>query len=120
MPGKRPEQLIVRHAASLLFGYELLTKEKMTGRSPCPMVNTLANHGYLPRDGLNITMAILVAGLLDGVNLAEPATRLVGAKALEASTTGNPETFNLDDLNRHGGCMLFPPSTTPNMPEISC
>jgi hypothetical protein len=26
-----------------------------SSRSPCPMLNTLANHGYLPRDGKNIT-----------------------------------------------------------------
>ncbi|TQN70333.1 putative sterigmatocystin biosynthesis peroxidase stcC, partial [Colletotrichum shisoi] len=45
-------------------------------RSPCPMVNSLANHGYLPRTGLN--------------------------KALLTSTTGNNATFNLDDLNTHG------------------
>ncbi|CAG8835038.1 22518_t:CDS:2, partial [Racocetra persica] len=24
-------------------------------RSPCPALNTLANHGYLPRGGENIT-----------------------------------------------------------------
>lgn len=77
-----------------------------SGRSPCPMVNTLANHGYLPRNGLNVSMSDLVAGLQNGVNLAEAATRLVGAKALTASTTGNPDTFNLDDLNRHG-CRCF-------------
>ena len=23
-------------------------------RGPCPLVNTLANHGYIPRDGRNI------------------------------------------------------------------
>ena len=71
------------------------------------MVNTLANHGYLPRNGLNVSMSDLVVGLQSGVNLAEAATRLVGAKALTASTTGNPDTFNLDDLNRHG-CMSSP------------
>ncbi|KAF2132109.1 Cloroperoxidase [Dothidotthia symphoricarpi CBS 119687] len=71
-------------------------------RSPCPMVNTLANHGYLPRNGVNVSMADLIVGLGDGVHLAEAATRLVGAKALTASTTGNSSTFNLDDINKHG------------------
>ena len=28
-------------------------------RSPCPALNCLANHGYLPRDGKNITPEVL-------------------------------------------------------------
>lgn len=71
------------------------------------MLNTLANHGYLPRNGLNISMEVLVDGLKNGVNLAEAATRLVGAQALTASTTGDPNTFNLDDVNKHGGMSIF-------------
>lgn len=67
------------------------------------MVNTLANHGFLPRDGLNISLADLVTAFNESVNLAPAATQLVGAKALLTSTTGNNATFNLDDLNTHGG-----------------
>ncbi|KAF7362906.1 Cloroperoxidase [Mycena venus] len=29
-------------------------------RAPCPGLNTLANHGYLPRDGRNITVPMIV------------------------------------------------------------
>ena len=28
-------------------------------RSPCPALNALANHGYLPRDGKNIPPEVL-------------------------------------------------------------
>ncbi|CAF4377053.1 unnamed protein product [Adineta steineri] len=28
-------------------------------RSPCPALNALANHGYLPRDGKNIPQEVL-------------------------------------------------------------
>ena len=80
--------------------------EAIAGRSPCPMVNSLANHGYLPRDGLNISMEQLVAGFTAGVNLAADATELVGRQALKASTTGRNDTFDLDDLSRHG-CKLL-------------
>lgn len=66
------------------------------------MVNTLANHGYLPRDGLNITLQDLLTGFTNGVNLDPSATLLVGVKALETSTTGDNSSFNLDDLSRHG------------------
>ncbi|KAI8151189.1 putative sterigmatocystin biosynthesis peroxidase stcC [Colletotrichum sp. SAR 10_70] len=71
-------------------------------RSPCPMVNTLANHGYLPRNGLNVSLADLITGFTAAVNLDPAATTLVGQKALLTSTTGNNATFNLDDLDKHG------------------
>lgn len=66
------------------------------------MVNTLANHGYLPRNGLNVSLADLIVGFTAAVNLDPAATTLVGQKALLTSTTGNNATFNLDDLNTHG------------------
>ena len=66
------------------------------------MVNALANHGFLSRDGLNISMDDLIVALNASVNLASDATELVGSKALTASTTGNASTFNLDDLDIHG------------------
>ncbi|KAK0720117.1 Chloroperoxidase [Lasiosphaeris hirsuta] len=71
-------------------------------RSPCPMVNALANHGYLPRDGKNVSLARLITGAKEGVNLAPDATLIVGVKALQASSTGNLLTFHLSDLNKHG------------------
>lgn len=71
-------------------------------RSPCPMVNALANHGYLARDGKGISLAHLVSGCKEGINLGADASLVVGAKALQASTTGNFLTFNLDDLSKHG------------------
>lgn len=74
------------------------------------MVNTLANHGYLPRDGLNISLADLITAFSDAINLDEAATVLVGVKALETSTTGDNSTFNLDDLDTHGSMFLLTPS----------
>ncbi|KAK3942562.1 Chloroperoxidase [Diplogelasinospora grovesii] len=71
-------------------------------RSPCPMVNALANHGYLPRDGKSVSLAQLLTGCREGINLGADATLLVGVKALQTSSTGNPLTFHLDDLSKHG------------------
>lgn len=34
-------------------------------RGPCPLVNTLANHGYIPRDGRNIRVSELSAAMHD-------------------------------------------------------
>ena len=78
------------------------------GRGPCPMVNALANYGYLPRDGLNISLADLVVAFNESVNLAPEATELVGAKALLTSTTGDSDTFNIADLDQHGSTSLLP------------
>ncbi|KAK2626202.1 hypothetical protein QTJ16_004464 [Diplocarpon rosae] len=65
------------------------------------MLNTLANHGYIARDGLNISMDDLKVGLENSINLDPTATQTFGAAALLTSTTGNNATFNLDDLDQH-------------------
>ncbi|CZT43884.1 related to chloroperoxidase [Rhynchosporium secalis] len=70
-------------------------------RSPCPMVNSLANHGFLARDGRNISVADLVAGFEKGVNLAAAVTITVSQGVLNVSTTGSDTTFNLNDLSVH-------------------
>ncbi|TLD19905.1 hypothetical protein PspLS_09614 [Pyricularia sp. CBS 133598] len=67
-------------------------------RSPCPMLNALANHGYLPRNGQNIDMDTLKQAFTAGVNLAPDATEFAGKKAL---TAGDGTRFNLDQLKKH-------------------
>ena len=67
------------------------------------MLNALANHGYLSRDGRNISLAHLVSGLQESINLAPDATIFAGLIGLKASTTGNAFTLHLDDLAKHGG-----------------
>lgn len=67
-------------------------------RSPCPVLNTLANHGFLPRDGKNVTAAVLGDGLVQALNLdrqlaemfAQPLARKYGDKG-----------FTLADLAPH-------------------
>lgn len=39
-------------------------------RSPCPGLNTLANHSYLPHDGRNITFHKLVSALRNGMGFS--------------------------------------------------
>jgi hypothetical protein len=69
------------------------------------MLNALANHNFLPHNGLNISMATLITALNDSINLASDATELVGGLAL---TTGNNVTFDLDNLDKHNS-KSFPP-----------
>ncbi|KAK8091005.1 hypothetical protein PG994_000510 [Apiospora phragmitis] len=71
-------------------------------RSPCPMLNSLANSGYFNRDGLNISLSDFSTVLSDVINLDPAATALVTAVGIKASTTGYADTLNLDDLDKHG------------------
>jgi len=71
-------------------------------RSPCPMLNSLANHGFFPRNGKNISIDQVVSGIDEALNLSPLSSRPVVELALTTSTTGNPSTLNLNDLNKHG------------------
>ncbi|ORX93544.1 Cloroperoxidase, partial [Basidiobolus meristosporus CBS 931.73] len=73
-------------------------------RGPCPVLNTLANHGYLPRSGANITFEVLQNGLVDSINL-HPLIRnvLVGLTFLKVGQD-TPDGFivpSLRDLKLH-------------------
>ncbi|TMW59150.1 hypothetical protein Poli38472_007295 [Pythium oligandrum] len=62
-------------------------------RSPCPGVNTLANHGYLSRDGKNITRAAIKEAVMTYFHLNEAAA--------DAFTAGLPAVFDLNQLSVH-------------------
>lgn len=64
-----------------------LTVLRSSVRSPCPAMNTLANHGFLPRNGRNITHQMLVSACKDGFNVGP----LVPDTAFNLSIALNPE-----------------------------
>lgn len=69
-------------------------------RSPCPALNSLANHGFLPHSGKNMTVSILNNGILEGLNVGYDFTTLIGT----LGTLSSPETpgsFDLDQLAQH-------------------
>ncbi|KAF5361267.1 hypothetical protein D9758_010257 [Tetrapyrgos nigripes] len=68
-------------------------------RGPCPGLNTLANHGYLPRDGTNITIPIVLQAVLDGFNVGPDVVMLAAKGALIAAET--PDFFNLTEIALH-------------------
>ncbi|KAH8765344.1 Chloroperoxidase [Diaporthe sp. PMI_573] len=70
-------------------------------RGPCPMMNTLANHGFLPHDGRNITKANAVAALGNGINFDPDLASLMWEQAVIANPEPNATFFTLDHLNRH-------------------
>ncbi|OAL46304.1 Cloroperoxidase [Pyrenochaeta sp. DS3sAY3a] len=70
-------------------------------RGPCPMMNTLANHQFLPHDGRNITKANAVAALKNGLNFNESLGAIMWEQAIIANPEPNATFFTLDHLNRH-------------------
>ncbi|ETL97844.1 hypothetical protein L917_04951 [Phytophthora nicotianae] len=59
-------------------------------RSPCPALNTLANHGHIPRDGKNLTPAVLGDGIMKVYNFDK--------KVLDVIFLALPSKFTLADL----------------------
>ncbi|RDW67437.1 peroxidase family protein [Aspergillus mulundensis] len=68
-------------------------------RSPCPMMNTLANHGYIHRDGRNITREGLAEGLVQSINFSPE----LAASMFDLILSMDPSAtdFDLDMLNAH-------------------
>ncbi|KAK4452620.1 Chloroperoxidase [Podospora aff. communis PSN243] len=70
-------------------------------RGPCPMLNTLANHGFLPHDGKDITREIAASALFDGLHI----NKTLGGFLFDFGVTTNPKpnatSFSLNDLGNH-------------------
>lgn len=62
-------------------------------RSPCPALNTLANHGYIPRNGMGITPTILKNAVMEVFN--------IGSDLAAALVSGVPVSTTLDFLSTH-------------------
>ncbi|KAK5172259.1 uncharacterized protein LTR77_003897 [Saxophila tyrrhenica] len=88
-------------------GYEFQAPKKGDSRGPCPALNTLANHGYLPRDGYVSFDQILEAtarGFNMGADLATVLgvfTTLTDANITEQSWYLGSSPEHLGGLNRH-------------------
>ena len=65
------------------------------------MLNTLANHGFLPRDGRNFTQENVVKGLKDGLNFNASLGALMWQQAIIANPEPNATFFTLEQLNVH-------------------
>ncbi|CAG8588051.1 23359_t:CDS:2 [Gigaspora margarita] len=70
-------------------------------RSPCPVLNTLANHGYLPRSGENISKSHFVKGLQEGLNVSSVLATILTYFGFFRIDKFFAKTINLDDLNQH-------------------
>jgi hypothetical protein len=70
-------------------------------RSPCPALNSLANHNVLPRDGRNYTIPVLVKALGEGLNVSAETATALATLGLSLSKDPASGAFDLDDLNKH-------------------
>ncbi|KAH8723882.1 Chloroperoxidase [Phaeosphaeriaceae sp. PMI808] len=70
-------------------------------RSPCPALNSLANHGILPRDGRNYNIPIVVKAFGGAINVSAEVATSLAKIAISLSSDPRKGMFNLDDLNKH-------------------
>ncbi|KAL5091323.1 hypothetical protein Trisim1_003290 [Trichoderma cf. simile WF8] len=98
-------------------GHEWIPAGPGDSRSPCPGLNVLANHNYLPRSGKNIDLPSIQAAVAAAYNYA-PTTfdsAFIQAQDCHLTTTGNFSTINLSDLAKHGhNCVEFDGSLSRN------
>ena len=79
----------------------MLTDIGCPARSPCPLLNALANHGYLPHDGRDIDRDTAVNALGDGVNMDRPLADFFFQQALATVPIANATRFSLHHLIQH-------------------
>ncbi|KAH7382238.1 Chloroperoxidase [Pyrenochaeta sp. MPI-SDFR-AT-0127] len=70
-------------------------------RSPCPALNTLANHGFLPHDGRNITLAMLKTAAKDGLNVGPLVPEQGFGRAILLNPDPNATFIDLSMLHKH-------------------
>lgn len=70
-------------------------------RGPCPALNSLANHGFIPRDGKKLSPDIVIAALKEKMNLSTEVATTVAGAGLRTSSDPASGTFTLEDLSKH-------------------
>lgn len=70
-------------------------------RSPCPGLNTLANHDICPRNGKGYTIPLLTKCLADGLNMGADFSLFVGAEGIGSDPNFLSLSFDLDQIDHH-------------------
>ncbi|KAK1757950.1 heme-thiolate peroxidase [Echria macrotheca] len=70
-------------------------------RAPCPMLNTLANHGFLPHDGKDIDKETTETALFEALNINKTLGGFLFDFAITTNPKPNSTTFSLNDLGNH-------------------
>ncbi|PKS07921.1 hypothetical protein jhhlp_006531 [Lomentospora prolificans] len=85
--------LVPRDGAGFSSQWEAPGKNDFRG--PCPMMNTLANHKFLPHDGRNLTKEVVVAALARALNFDTALGSLMFDMAIVANPQPNATFFTL-------------------------
>ncbi|KAF2669222.1 Cloroperoxidase [Microthyrium microscopicum] len=74
-----------------------------SSRSPCPLLNTFSNHGFLPRNGRNITKDQFTDAQVKALHFSyELANKTTNAMVTKLGTPiNNSKTFDLEDFASH-------------------
>ncbi|KAI9148171.1 putative sterigmatocystin biosynthesis peroxidase stcC [Paramyrothecium foliicola] len=70
-------------------------------RGPCPMMNSLANHGFIPRDGKTIDLGTTVSALKNALNVGEDLSTMLHGRAVQTSPEPNATTWSLETIRNH-------------------
>ncbi|KAK0750329.1 Chloroperoxidase [Schizothecium vesticola] len=74
----------------------------MLARAPCPMLNSLANHGFLPHHGRNLSRTVIATTLFDALHVNRTLGEQLFDFGLLTSPHGpNATAWSLDDLGVH-------------------
>ncbi|KAF2651618.1 Cloroperoxidase [Lophiostoma macrostomum CBS 122681] len=71
-------------------------------RGPCPALNALANHGFLPHDGKAISIPVAVKAMGDALNVSQETAMFTASAAVTTSADPSKGLFDLSDLSKHG------------------
>ncbi|KAF4506966.1 hypothetical protein G6O67_005647 [Ophiocordyceps sinensis] len=70
-------------------------------RSPCPALNALANHGFLPHSGKGIGVAQVILALFFGIGVSPELSAIIIAFGIISSRNGLSFKIDLEDLAQH-------------------
>jgi hypothetical protein len=65
------------------------------------MLNSLANHAFLPHSGKDITLETTIRALSTALNVNGSLSEFLHANAVTTNPTPNATTFSLNDLSTH-------------------
>ncbi|KAK1832933.1 Chloroperoxidase [Podospora conica] len=70
-------------------------------RGPCPMLNSLTNHGFLPHHGKDLTRTAVSNALFDALHVNHTLGSFLFDFGLLTSPSPNATTWSLNDLGAH-------------------
>jgi len=117
---------------SLFDNHKFRPRGSSDSRSPCPALNALANHDYIPHNGRDITFITLIQAMVLVYNISYPLAFLLTLVAFltygKLSSHSYQWTVDLDSLSQrgswmvaHDGALVHPdgrPSTSPDPTRV--